>query len=585
MQKTKMIFTIGPTSESEEMLGKLMEAGMNAARLNFSHGDHEEHGARIARIKKIRQQLDKNVAIVLDTKGPEIRTGVFKDNNVDLIEGNEFTIVCDKEIEGDETKCSVTYLDLYKDVKAGDTILIDDGLVGLEVVAVEGKSVKCTVSNTGVVGSRKGVNLPGIKTNLPALTEKDKQDLIFGAQNDIDMVAASFVRKASDVLAIKKILEQNGAPDVLVVAKIENQEGVDNIDKILKFADGIMVARGDMGVEIDFDKVPLIQKDIIKKCNKAGKLVITATQMLDSMIRNPRPTRAEATDVANAIIDGTDAIMLSGETAKGKYPIEAAMTMASIAKSVEESKNYQEKMERRKDVQSVNVAGAISLATCTTAQSLNASGIITATQTGSTARRVSMFRPKAPVIAVTPSERVARRLALTWGVFPILSRMVYTTDELIIESVNKSVEAGIIKNGDLVVVAAGIPVHYSGTTNMLKVHIVGDVLVQGKGAGNHPGYGNARILKSTDHAEDVVEKGDILVVKNLDKKLLSVVDRIAGVIAEQGGLTSHVAIECLSNDIPVVCGAEHATEIIKHGTYITLDASRGVVYSGRASVV
>lgn len=584
MQKTKMVFTIGPTSEKEEVLTELIKAGMNAARLNFSHGDHEEHGGRIELIKKLRTKLNKPIAIVLDTKGPEIRTKDF-DGKVELKEGNKFTIYCGEDIIGDETKCAITYDTLHEDVKSGDSILIDDGLVGLVVEEVEGNKIHCKVANSGVVSSKKGVNVPGVKINLPALTEKDKSDLAFGCEQEVDMVAASFVRKATDVLAIRKVLEQYGGNDIQIFSKIENQEGVDNIDEIIKFSDGIMVARGDMGVEIPIEMVPVVQKMIIEKCNKAGKPVITATQMLDSMMRNPRPTRAEASDVANAIFDGTDAVMLSGESANGKYPIEAANTMARIARAAEEQINYVDALNKRKENALSNIANAISLATCTTAMELNVSAIITATQTGNTARMVSKYRPESPVIAVTPSEKVARRLALNWGVFPITARKFESTDEMITESVNKAKEEGYIKNGDLVVVAAGIPVHYSGTTNMMKVHVVGDVLVQGKGAGSLPGFGNAKIINNPKDAIDKVENDDILIVKTLDKAYMEVLDRVAGIISEEGGLTSHMAIECLSRGIPLICNAGGATESIKTGTFITMDVARGVVYNGRANIV
>jgi pyruvate kinase len=545
MQKTKMVFTIGPTSEKEEILTELIKAGMNAARLNFSHGDHEEHGKRIELIKKLRTKLNKPIAIMLDTKGPEIRTKDF-DGKVELKEGSKFTIHCGEDIIGDETRCAVTYDTLYKDVKPGDSILIDDGLVGLLVEKVDGNRIECKVVNSGVVSSKKGVNVPGVKINLPALTEKDKADLIFGCEQGVDLVAASFIRKAADVLAIRKVLEQNGGNDIQIFSKIENQEGVDNIDEIIQFSDGIMVARGDMGVEIPIEMVPVVQKMIIEKCNKAGKPVITATQMLDSMMRNPRPTRAEASDVANAIFDGTDAVMLSGESANGKYPIEAANTMAKIARAAEAQIDYEAALNKRKENALSNIANAISLATCTTAMELNVSAIITATQSGSTARMVSKYRPEVPIIAVTPNEKVARRLALNWGVFPISATEFQSTDEMITESVNKAKEEGYIKNGDLVVVAAGIPVHYSGTTNMLKVHVVGDVLVQGKGAGSTPGFGNAKVIKNPKDAVKLVEQDDILIVKSLNKEYMEVLDRVAGIIAEEGGLTSHMAIECLS---------------------------------------
>ncbi|MCY6354534.1 pyruvate kinase [Clostridium sp. ZS2-4] len=584
MQKTKMIFTIGPTSESEEVLSQLIEAGMNAARLNFSHGDHEEHGNRINTIKKLRTKYNKPIAIVLDTKGPEIRTKDFAEK-IELKEGSRFTIYCGEDVLGDATKCSITYDNLYKDVKQGNTILIDDGLVGLTVEEIEGNKVHCIVANSGFVSSKKGINVPNVSIKLPAITEKDESDLIFGCKQEIDMVAASFIRKAADVLAIRKVLEQNGGSDVQIFSKIESQEGVDNIDEIIKFSDGIMVARGDMGVEIPIEKVPVVQKMIIEKCNKAGKPVITATQMLDSMMRNPRPTRAEASDVANAIFDGTDAVMLSGESANGKYPVEAAKTMARIAMTAEAQIDYEAALNKRKENALSNVANAISLATCSTARELNVSAIITATQTGSTARMVSKYKPECPIIAVTPNEEIARKLALNWGVFPICARKFDSTDEMITESVNKAKECGYVENGDLVVVAAGIPVHYSGTTNMLKVHIVGDVLVQGKGAGTFPGYGTAKVVKNAKEAAEKVENDDILVVKNLDRDYMDILDRVAGVVSEQGGLTSHMAIECLSRGIPLICSAGGAMDAIKTGAFITLDVARGVVYSGRANIV
>ncbi|WP_123054593.1 pyruvate kinase [Clostridium sp. JN-1] len=584
MQKTKMIFTIGPASGNEEVLSKLIEAGMSVSRHNFSHGDHEEHKMRMDLVKKLRKKYNKPIAIMLDTKGPEIRTLNFAEGKVDLKEGDKFTVYCNEEVMGDNTKCSITYAGLCNDVKAGDSILIDDGLVGLEVETVEGNKIHCKVKNAGTVGNHKGVNVPGVSIDLPAMTEKDEDDLIFGCEQGVDMIAASFIRKAADVLAIRKILEANGGHDILIFSKIESQEGVHNIDEIIKFSDGIMVARGDMGVEIPMEKVPLVQKMIIEKCNKAGKPVITATQMLDSMIRNPRPTRAEASDIANAIFDGTDAIMLSGESANGKYPVEAAQTMARIAQAAESRLNYESILNKNKGMHIQNVPNAISFATCTTAQELNASAIITATQSGHTARIVSKYRPACPIIAVTSSESVARKLALNWGVFAILTQKVDSTDELIEKSVEISLKTNYVKKGDLVVIAAGIPVSYSGTTNMLKVHIVGDILVQGRGAGNHPGYGTVKVVKNAKEAYDVVDTGDVLVIKNLDKEYLSVLDRVSGVIAEDGGLTSHLAIECISKDIPIICNAGGATQILKTGSFVTLDITRGIVYSGRANI-
>lgn len=584
MQKTKMVFTIGPASDSEEVLSELIKAGMSAARHNFSHGSHEEHKARMETVRKLSKKFNKQIAIILDTKGPEIRTGNFEKNPIELKEGNKFTIYCGEDVLGDETKCSITYEKLHEDVKPGNSILIDDGLVGLEVEEVEGNKIHCVVKNSGLVSNHKGVNVPGVDVALPSLTEKDKEDLIFGCEMGVDLIAASFIRKASDVLSMRKVLEENGGKDIQIFSKIENRQGVENIDEIIKFSDGIMVARGDMGVEIPMEEVPLIQKMIIHKCNKAGKAVITATQMLDSMIRNPRPTRAEASDVANAIFDGTDAVMLSGETAGGKYPIEAANAMARIAQAAETQIDYDRVLKKKREAHVLNVSNAISIATCTTARELNASAIITATQTGYSARTVSKYRPACPVIAVTPHADVARKLALNWGVFPILAEQVNSTDELIEKSVDISLTSGYVKKGDLVVIAAGIPVSYAGTTNMLKVHVVGDILVQGRGTGSNAGYGIVKIANSPEEAERVIEKGDILVIKDSNIKYVSVLDRVAGVITENGGLTSHLAIECITSEVPFICGAGGATDVLKDGSFVTMDVKRGIVYNGRVTV-
>ncbi len=472
MRKTKIVCTIGPASETEELLSKIIESGMSVSRHNFSHGDHEEHGKRILLVKQLSKKYNKPIAVMLDTKGPEIRTGTFTEKKVDLNEGDEFTVYCGEEVAGDNTKCSVTYAGLCEDVKAGDSILIDDGLVGLEVKRVEGNKIHCVVTNSGTISDHKGVNVPGVSIKLPAITEKDISDLKFGVEVGVDLIAASFIRKASDVLAIREVLKENGGEDILILSKIENQEGVENIDEIIEVSDGIMVARGDLGVEIPIERVPGVQKMIIEKCNKAGKPVITATQMLDSMIRNPRPTRAEASDTANAIFDGTDAIMLSGETANGKYPVEAVRTMARIAEETEKHLNYEFILRKNIREHVPTIPTAISLATCTTAMQLKAKAVITATQSGSTARIVSKYRPQCPIIAVTPYESVAKKLALNWGVFPIVADTVETTDELIEKSVEMATATQFVNEGDLVVIAAGIPINDIGSTNMMKVHIV-----------------------------------------------------------------------------------------------------------------
>ncbi|MGG7079001.1 pyruvate kinase [Clostridium sardiniense] len=471
MKKTKMICTIGPASENEEILSKIIEAGMNASRHNFSHGDHEEHGGRIRKVKELAKKFNKEIAIVLDTKGPEIRTGNFEPSKLELQKGSEFTIYVGEEVVGDATKCSVSYDGLANDVKPGNTILIDDGLVGLEVRRVEGNKVICEVMNTGLVGSHKGVNVPGVSIKLPALTKKDESDLIFGCEMGVTMIAASFVRKVEDVRAIRKVLDENGGENILICPKIENQEGVDNIDSIIAESDAIMVARGDLGVEIPIENVPAVQKMIIQKCNKAGIPVVTATQMLDSMIRNPRPTRAEVSDVANAILDGTDAIMLSGESANGSYPVEAVQTMAKIAEEAEKQLKYEVAVSQATS-HIPAISGVISRATCNAANELQASAIVSSTQSGATAKRLSQCRPECPIIAVTPDETVAKQLAFSWGVYSIVSDRLESTDEMMDKSVEIAKENGFVQNGDTVVIAAGVPVGEVGATNLMKVSVV-----------------------------------------------------------------------------------------------------------------
>ena len=463
IKKTKIVCTLGPVSENEETLRELIKNGLNVCRLNFSHGSHEEHKGRMDLVKKLREELNMPTAILLDTKGPEIRTGKFDVPEVFLEEGQTFTITM-KDVIGDKERCTVSYKGLANDVKPGDTILIDDGLVGLTVKEVNNDDIVCEVQNSGIVKNHKGVNVPGVKVNLPAITEKDRSDIEFGIEQGIDFIAASFVRKVSDVLAIREILEENNATHIKIISKIENQEGVDNLDEIIEVSDGIMVARGDLGVEIPTEEIPVVQKLMIKKCNEAGKPVITATQMLDSMIRNPRPTRAEVTDVANAIYDGTDAIMLSGETAAGKYPVEAVKTMATIAKRAEETmRNRRTKINKSK-----NVTDAISYATCTTAMDLDARAILSSTASGHTARMVSKFRPDCPIIATTSDESVRRQLSLTWGVLPVMRNKSANTDQVIVNSIEAAKTAEYVNENDIVVITAG----GSETTNLIKVETV-----------------------------------------------------------------------------------------------------------------
>lgn len=472
MQKTKMIFTIGPSSDNEEILTEFIKIGMNVARLNFSHGTHETHKDKIELIKKIRTNLNTPTAIMLDIKGPKIRTHNFINDGVELEAGQNFTFICDKEILGDNKSCSITYEELYKDVNIGGTILVDDGLLSFEIIDIQDKNIICRLLNDGIIKNHKGVNVPNVSINLPSVTEKDKDDLIFGCKMEVDFIAASFVRKASDVLEIRDLLNSNNGKNIQIIAKIESQEGVNNIDPILSVADGIMVARGDMGVELPIERVPIIQKNIIKKCNEAGKIVITATQMLDSMIRNSLPTRAEACDICNAIFDGTDAIMLSGESASGLYPIEAARTMSKIAKETEAHLDYNYLNQRLKEPAMYDFAEAISYSTCRTSNVLNAKAIVAATNSGSTAKLVSKYKPKCPIIAITPHSDVMRGLSLNFGVLPVLCQQFATTDDILTEAKTVVKSLNIAQEGDDIIVAAGMPTNYTGGTNMLKIEKV-----------------------------------------------------------------------------------------------------------------
>ena len=581
-KKTKIVCTLGPVSQSEETLTKLIENGLNVCRFNFSHGSHEEHKERMDIVKKVRDELKKPVAILLDTKGPEIRTGNFADPEVFLEEGSKFIITM-ADVIGNKEMCTVSYKGLAEDVVEGDTILIDDGLVGLKVENVVGEEIHCVVENSGIVKNHKGVNVPGVKINLPALTPKDISDIEFGITQGIDFIAASFVRKASDVLAIREVLENNNATDIQIISKIENQEGVDNLDEILQVSDGLMVARGDLGVEIPTEDIPIVQKQMIKKCNALGKPVITATQMLDSMIRNPRPTRAEVTDVANAIYDGTDAIMLSGETAAGKYPVEAVKVMAAIAKRIEETLDY-DTILRSKGLNNTNVTDAISYATCTTAKSLTASGIVTSTSSGYTARMVSKFRPKTPIIAATPNERTSRQLSLSWGVYTVMCEQAENTDDLIDNSIEASKNEGYIHEGELVVITTGVPTGVSGTTNLIKVQVISEEICQGIGIGRTTVEGLVRFVKSGQTCENFNE-GDILVTTMTDKDMNPYIEKAAAIVTQEGGMTSHAAIVGINLGKPVIVSAESILSKVEDGELITVDTTRGAVYRGSSRVL
>ncbi len=475
MRKTKIICTLGPAVDSDDMLRKLILSGMNCARFNFSHGTHESQLATLTRLKRVRDELGIPVAALMDTKGPEIRIKTFKDGPISLAEGDSFTLTT-REVEGDGKQVSVTYANLHNEVDKGTRILIDDGLVELLVDDIKGQDIHCTVQSGGGLSNNKSINIPDTSIQLPALTDKDREDLKFAAENDFDIVAASFIRKASDIIDIREELAKWGGEDMRVMAKIENREGVDNFDEILEVADAIMVARGDLGVEIPAHEVPVIQKEMIGKCIAAGKAVITATQMLDSMIRNPRPTRAEVSDVANAVFDGTSCVMLSGETASGKYPIEALETMVDTVVAAEGATNYWGRFLRKYDFLSDlphSINQAISHTCCMTAMDLDATAILAATTSGHTARAISRFKPACPIIALTTTEKVRRQLAITWGVHPFLYGSVDSTDRLFALCVESARKEGVIKEGDTVVITAGVPMNERGTTNLIKAQVVG----------------------------------------------------------------------------------------------------------------
>ncbi|QTH39855.1 pyruvate kinase [Cohnella sp. LGH] len=584
MRKTKIVCTIGPSSESLENTKKLISAGMNVARLNFSHGDYEEHGNRIKVIRQASQELNKTVAILLDTKGPEIRLGKLKEEPIDLVQGEYITLTTE-EILGDINRVPVTYKELPSDVSVGATILIDDGLIGLTVLDIQGTEIKCQIVNSGQIKSKKGVNVPGVAISMPGLTEKDISDIKFGIEVGVDFIAASFVRRASDVLEIRELLERHDARHIHIISKIENQQGVDNLDEILEVSDGLMVARGDLGVEIPAEEVPLVQKQMIEKCNRAGKPVITATQMLDSMQRNPRPTRAEASDVANAIFDGTDAIMLSGETAAGKYPVESVQTMSRIAESAESALHYREIFTKQANAQQTSVTEAISQAVANSALDLEAKAIVTSTESGYTARMVSKYKPKSPIIAVTPVEQVLRRLQLVWGVIPVKGVSASTTDEMFEIAVQGALESGLVRLGDTIVITAGVPVGRSGTTNLIKIHNVGELIAKGQGIGSQSTTGKIVIASSPEEAISKMTSGAILVAPSTDKEYMPAIQKAAAVITECGGITCHAAVVGLNLGIPVIVGVDNARKLLEDDMEVTLYAEHGVIYSGQAKVM
>mgnify|MGYP001625162494 FL=1 len=579
-RKTKIIATLGPASDSEETLEKMINAGMDVARLNFSHGTHESMKVLADTVKRVRARMGRYTALLLDTKGPEIRLGDF-DRPATLERGQEYRLLFDDSV-GNSKSASVTYKDLWRDVAVDSHILIDDGLVELKVNETSRDGIVCTVLNGGVISSHKGVNVPGAKLNIPFLSDKDISDIEFGVKEDFDFIAASFTQCAADIEKIRTLLERNGGGDIRIIAKIENSAGVENIDEIIKVSDAIMVARGDMGVEIPMEEIPIIQKRLIAKAYSAGKPVITATQMLESMTKNPRPTRAEITDVANAIYDGTSAIMLSGESAAGKYPVESVCMMARIAKRAEADINYIERFRQNQLSGFSNVTTAISHAACTTAHDLGANVIITVTKSGTTARMISRFRPVTPIVGCSPCEKVCRQLSMSWGVTPMMIEEQTTSDALFEHAIKEAASHEYVEYGDLAVITAGLPIGVAGTTNILKVQIVGDVLTSGTGisSGNDIVCGSLCVCRDEDEARRNFRDGEILVIPSTSNRIVDLIRHSRGIICEIDGEDSHAAIVGQALGIPVIVGALGATKILKSGTTVTVDAKRGTVYCG-----
>lgn len=581
MRKTKIVCTLGPATNDVEIMKQLIHNGMDAARINFSHGTYETHAETIAKLKQAREELNAPIPLILDTKGPEIRVKTFKEDKVRLEEDATFTLTT-REVEGDVNIVSVTYADLPKDVHRGSRILIDDGLIELKVEDITETDVVCKVVNGGVVKSRKGVNLPGVEVNLPSLMEKDIEDLKFGVENGFDIVAASFIRSAEDVLKIRRVLEENGGGQMHIISKIENHQGVENIDKILEASDGIMVARGDLGVEIPPEEVPLVQKILIAKANRIGKPVITATQMLESMVHSPRPTRAEANDVANAIFDGSDAIMLSGETAAGAYPLEAVATMARIALKAESAVDYAAKLANTTEPARVNITNAISMAACATAAELKTAAITTVTKSGFTARMISRYRPACPLIASTSDETVWRQMNLIWGCKPMLYTGELPRGGVFDTALEIAVKSGLLKNGDTVVSALGMPLGFSGATNTLRVDIVGDVLCKGKGVGTKRATGTARVITARDGVERTFHQGDILVTTATDSSFMPYIRKAAAIVVGplDQNVNSHAEVAGMALDIPVIVCNAKVVDFIPAHSLITVDAEKGFVYKG-----
>ena len=575
IRKTKIVCTMGPNLFEKHLIAPLMKAGMNVARFNFSHGTYETHQHYYDEVCRIRDELGLPVATMLDTKGPEIRVRSFKNGRVTLQNGQLFTLTTD-EVVGDEERVSITYKELPQDIAVGSSILIDDGLIGMQVERIDGADIVCRVLNGGVVSNNKGVNIPNAHLSMPFISEKDHQDILFAIKNGYDFIAASFTRCADDIMQIRHILQENNCHTINIIAKIENMEGVENIDEILRVVDGVMVARGDLGVEVPLEDVPSLQKKLIQRCIAAGKPVITATQMLDSMIKNPRPTRAEATDVANAIYDGTSAIMLSGESAVGAYPVEAVETMVRIALRAEADMDYIRRFSRDTSA-STDVTNAISHATVTSAHDLNASAIITVTKSGSTARILSRYRPACVIVGCTTEKHVWRQLALSWGTVPLMIAEESNTDDLFEHAVDAAVQNGLVHDGELVVLTAGVPLGISGTTNLMKVHVVGHLLSRGQGLHGGKVVAPLCVIRNLEKDAKDFNTGDVIVCHQTTREMFSMLRKSSAIVLEDDNPEGHGAIAGMSLDIPVIIGAKNATNILKSGAVVTVDGEKGTV--------
>ena len=580
MRKTKIICTLGPSTDKDGVLRELIANDMNVARFNFSHGSHEEHKGRLDLLKSLREELGKPVAALLDTKGPEIRLKDFKNGTEMLEAGQTFTLTT-RDVEGTKEICSITYKDLPQDVAPGGTIMLDDGLIKLQIQTVNDTDIVCTVLNNGKIKNKKGVNVPGVHLSMPYMSQRDKDDIIFGIEQGFDFIAASFVRTAQDVYEIRNLLNEYDS-NIRIIAKIENREGVNNIDSILAAADAVMVARGDLGVEIDFTELPGIQKNIIERSFSFGKPIVTATQMLDSMMVNPRPTRAEISDVANAIYDGTSAIMLSGETAAGAYPVEALKTMSAIAERTETENHARVEYLTEATNGKISVSDATAHAACLTAKDVNAAAIVTVSESGTTARLLSKYRPQQPIIACVMKEQVQRQLSLSWGITSLMMPLAHSADELIEMSTALAKENGFLHNGELAVVTAGVPVGISGTTNMIKIHMVGNCLATGVGVGPENAEvsnatGKACVCRTLDEVRAKFKPGMVLVVPSTSNEMLNYVRDAAALVVEEPGLNSHAAIVGKALLKPTVVGAVGATSHIRDGLMIAVDCAHGSV--------